>query len=55
MKMEWHELQTGRHQANHEIHVDETNNITVYAKWLPFEDLTITRNGVTFTIMDRNL
>ena len=32
-----------------------TDDLRVYAKWLPFEDLTITRNGVSFTIMDRNL
>ena len=27
----------------------------VYAKWLPFNDLTLTMSWVTFTIMDRNL
>ena len=32
-----------------------TSDMTVYAKWLPFEDLIITTWGVTFTIMDRNI
>ena len=31
------------------------SDITVYAKWLPFENLTITSWSVSFTIMDRNL
>ena len=32
-----------------------TTDMTVYAKWLPFEDKEITLGDVTFTIMDRNL
>ena len=31
------------------------NDMTVYAKWLPFEDLIITTGDLTLTIMDRNL
>ena len=31
------------------------SDMTVYAKYLPFKDLTLTLSGVTFTIMDRNL
>jgi hypothetical protein len=30
-------------------------NVTVYAHFLPFEDLILTLSGNTFTIMDRNL
>ena len=30
-------------------------DITVYAKWLPFEDKDIILSGINFTIMDRNL
>ena len=30
-------------------------NMTVYAKWLPFEDLTFTSWGTTIVMMDRNL
>jgi uncharacterized repeat protein (TIGR02543 family) len=29
--------------------------INVYAKWLPFNDKEITMDGITFTIMDRNM
>jgi len=31
------------------------SDMTVYAKWLPFEDHLITLGGITLTIMDRNL
>ena len=34
---------------------DLVEDITVYAKWLPFEDKDITLSRVNFTIMDRNL
>ena len=34
---------------------DIDGDITVYAKWLPFEDKDITLSRVNFTIMDRNL
>ena len=32
-----------------------TEDMTVYAKWLEFEDYTVTLGSKTFTIMDRNL
>ena len=37
--------------------VDNTtdDDLVLYAKWLPFNDKKITMNGITFTIMDRNL
>ena len=37
------------------LSVNSPNEMTLYARYLPFEDKTITWNGVTFTIMDRNL
>ena len=34
---------------------NSTEELTVYAKWLRFDDLTVTMNWITFTLMDRNL
>jgi hypothetical protein len=46
-------LWTGANEAKWTWYVTDT--MTVYAKWLPFQDLTVTKNGVTFTLMDRNI
>lgn len=46
----WHTL-TGDELRNWNISWD----LVVYAKWLPFEDASITLPGINFTIMDRNL
>ena len=34
---------------------NSTEEQTVYAKWLTFNDLTVTMSWITFTLMDRNL
>ena len=38
-----------------EFDFETSSENTVYAKWLPFNDLSITMWDITFTLMDRNL
>lgn len=49
----WWYLWTDNESKMRTWNIDE--DITVYAKWLPFEDKDITLSRVNFTIMDRNL